>query len=233
MQKTIALALALAATLGAAARTDAAEPRSVSVSATGTVSAVPDMARIAVGVSARAPAAQAAADEAAARAQALLAALDSAGIAPADRRTQHIGIVPIHARDDRSAPLRIEGYEARQHFEVTVRDLARLGPLIDSLVKAGSATLGGIAFDVAARDSLLDEARRRAVAEARRLAALAAEAAGARLGQVLNLSLGGEGGYVPRPAMRTAAEPMAAPPMPVAEGTIDISASASATFALE
>lgn len=229
MKKHLAMALALAlAGHGAVA----ADQRTLSVTASGTVDAVPDMARLSVGVSARAQTAKAATAATAERARAVLAALDTAGIAAADRQTLQIGLVPVYARDDRGRPLRVEGYEARQDLSVVVRDLAALGPLMDALVEAGAGTLGGVAFDVADRDALLDEARRRAVTEARRIATLLAEAASAVLGPVQSLNMG-ETYMPPGPVMRANMAADAAPPMPVAEGTLAVTATVSASFLLE
>lgn len=228
MKTNLAVALAMAL---AAQTAGAAEPRTLSVSATGTVEAVPDLARLSVGVASRAQTARAATAETAGRTRAVLAALDASGVAAADRQTRQIALVPVHARDDRGRPLRLEGYEARQDLSVTVRDLAALGPLIDALVEAGAGTLGGIAFDVSDRDGLLDEARRRAVIEARRIAGLTAEAAGATLGPVQSVSLA-EAYMPPAPVMRAQMAAEAAP-MPVAEGSLTVSASVSAVFLLE
>jgi uncharacterized protein YggE len=202
----------------------------LSLTATGSVTAAPDVARLVVGVAARAPTALAASSDVARRTTAVLDALSAAGITEADRQTQHVGLVPLHARDERGAPLRIEGYEARQDLAVTVRDLGALGPLLDALLAAGAGSIGGIAFDVADREALLYEARRLAVAEARRLGALMADAAGATLGLPLSLTLSGDFGG-PVPMMRAAMAESA--PMPVAEGAITLTATVSATFALE
>lgn len=223
-----ALAGLLIAAQGAVAL--AAEPRTLSLTATGSVVAVPDIARLSVGVSARAVTAQAATAEVAQRTGAVLAALAAAGIADADRQTRHVGLYPLHAREERGAALRIEGYEARQDLAVTVRDLAALGPLLDSLLAAGAGTFGGIAFDVADRETLLDEARRRAVAEAQRMGALMADATGGRLGAPLSLTLAADHGG-PMPMMRAAMADAAT--MPVAEGEITLTATVSVTFALD
>lgn len=208
----------------------AEEPRTLSLTAVGTVTATPDVARLLVGVTARAATAQAAVADVAQRTAAVLAALTAAGITDADRQTRHVGLVPLYARDERGTPLRVEGHEARQDLAVTVRDLGALGPLLDSLLAAGAGTLGGIVFDVADREAVLDEARRKAVAEARRVAALMAEASGATLGLPLSLSLAGDFG-APAPMMRAAMADASA--MPIAEGAITVTATVSATFAME
>lgn len=199
----------------------------IAVDGRGTVTVAPDIAEIAVAVGARAPRPAEASAAVAARMRAVLAALDDAGIAPGDRQTRHLALHPVQRRDDRGAVLRVEGYEARQALSVTLRDLSALGAVLESLVGAGADEIGGIAFDASDRAGLLDGARRDAVADAQRTAALLAEAAGAGLGPVRSLALMRDHG-APRLAMRA----MADEAMPVAPGEITITAEVQAVFAI-
>ncbi|WP_129839950.1 SIMPL domain-containing protein [Streptomyces sp. RFCAC02] len=79
---------------------------------------------------------------------------------------------------------RFLGYECAASFAVEVRDLDLLEPLLVQVVDAGAHQIDGVTFDVAARGELQSRARRSAVADARAKAELYAEAAGARLGAV-------------------------------------------------
>jgi uncharacterized protein YggE len=225
--RTLLLAAACAAGLGAGAALAETPVRSVTVLGRGAAEAPPDMARAAFGVSARAPEAAEAWAEVARRAAAIIDAARAQGIADADIQTVSLTLRPVYAAARDEAP-KLEGYEARHALSVAVRDLAKLGPTLDAAAAAGANAFEGVAFDVADRAPLEDQARRAAVADARRTAGLLAEGAGARLGSAREITLLGGGG--PSPMMMRAAMDEA---MPVAAGTLTVSAEVSASFALE
>jgi len=104
-----------------------------------------------------------------------------------------------------------------------VRDLAKLGDLLDKVTVAGANRIDGIDFIVSNQEALLDEARRKAVADAKDKADLYARAAGFTLGKVINLVE--EGTPSPRPMARAAAPglAMAATPVPVEAGEMTLS----------
>ena len=79
------------------------------------------------------------------------------------------------------------GYQCQASFTVESGDLDGAQQLIIDLVGAGANEIEGVAFDVRAKADLRAEARRQAVAAARRKADLYAEAAGVRVGAVLHI----------------------------------------------
>jgi len=82
---------------------------------------------------------------------------------------------------------RFLGYECQAAFVVETRDLDGVQQLLVDLVEAGANEIEGVDFDVVGKADLRAEARRQAVAAARRKAELYAEAAGVRLGPVLHI----------------------------------------------
>jgi hypothetical protein len=109
-----------------------------------------------------------------------------------------------------------------------VHGVDKVGAVLDALVGAGANELGGISFGIAEPAPLLDDARRKAIADARRKAELFAREAGVALGRVLEIDESG-GGPVPVAYGRMMAEAVAAP---VAPGQLDLSASVTVTFAI-
>jgi uncharacterized protein YggE len=218
------------ASLSGMAAAQPATPRSLTLTASGEVSAAPDLARLEMVVQAEAATASAALSDAAQRLTAIFDTLDEAGIAGRDRQTREIRLDPVYERDERGNRVGLTGYRAMQAFLLTLRDLDRLGVVLDTLAGAGLDAFGGFAFDVADRAALLDEARRRAVQEARRIAALTAEAAGETLGAPISIDLLDERHNGPRP-MRAAVADEAL--MPVASGEITVSASVRVTYSLD
>ena len=224
------LALLLAAPISAPRADDG---RTVTVTGEGTVSAVPDTAMVSAGVVSQAATAAEALAANSASTAAVIERVKAEGVAPADIQTSSFSLQPVmvYPRPDsgeQSAP-RITGYTVSNTVTVRVRDLARLGALLDRAISAGANSVGGVEFQVSRQSELLDRARQQAVEDARRKAALYATAAGARLGSVLTLSE--QAGYTPpRPMYRLDA---AAAPVPVEAGQTELSLQVSATYRLE
>lgn len=233
----IALLLAALAALPLAAAPAAAQDaarRTIHVQGTGTVRAEPDMASIVAGVvtqAADARQALAANNEAVER---LFRALGNFGVAAADMQTSDFSIYPQmdHGREREGGPPRIVGYQVNNRVTVRVRDLAALGRLLDALIEAGANSIDGVSFGIEEIAALQDEARRRAVADARRRAALYAEAAGVALGPVLEVHEQGFARPPPQPMMAMA-EARDAGAVPVARGEQELVASVAMTFAIE
>ncbi|TDD81549.1 DUF541 domain-containing protein [Actinomadura darangshiensis] len=79
------------------------------------------------------------------------------------------------------------GYECQAAFSVESGDLDDVQPLLVDLVAAGANEIEDVGFDVTGKGEMRAEARRKAVAAARRKAELYAEAAGVRLGAVVHI----------------------------------------------
>jgi uncharacterized protein YggE len=71
---------------------------------------------------------------------------------------------------------------------VTIRDLDKLGELLDIVIAAGANTVNSVQFDVADKDEALKTARADAVKDAREKAQELADAAGVKLGDVQTIS---------------------------------------------
>jgi uncharacterized protein YggE len=68
-----------------------------------------------------------------------------------------------------------------------VRDLAKLGDLLDAAVKAGANNINSIQFDLADKTQALSQARAEAVKTAKTQAEELANAAGIKLGEIQSL----------------------------------------------
>jgi uncharacterized protein len=166
-----------------------APPRLISLSGHGEARAVPDMAVISLGVQASANTAREATSANNEAMTKVLAALKSAGIAEKDIQTSNFSISPRYDNDN-DGPSKVIGYDVSNTVTVTVRNLAGLGSVLDTVVSEGSNQMGGIAFDIANRGPVEDEARKIAVADARRKAEIYAAAAGVGLGRIVSITEG-------------------------------------------
>ena len=223
--------LSMLATAPAMARA-AGLPSLLSLTGHGEVKVAPDMATVSVGVvSQGANAAAALADNTKAM-TAVMAALKSAGIADKDIQTAGFSVQPRYEYGNNGQAPKLVGYDTTSSFDIAVRQLDRTGALLDVLVRAGSNQVSGIAFQVSEPDAALDEARRRAVADAKRKASVYAKAMGVGLGAVSQISEGAV--YRPPGPMRmrvVGAEPeMADAPAPIAAGEQTLSVDVNVTW---
>lgn len=199
----------------------------ITVSGSGQVEAPPDLASFTAGVQSEAVRAADALSATSASMQEVLSALQASGIEPEDMQTSELGVTPIWSDGAEGQP-RVRGYVASNIVMVRVRDITRLGAVIDAAGAAGANRLDGISFEVSAPRAHQDEARRLAVADARAKAEVLAKAAGVTLGAVL--SIHENGGRGPTPMFARAEMAMDAP---IAEGVVALGADVEIVYAIE
>ncbi|MWD27415.1 DUF541 domain-containing protein [Aquicoccus sp. SCR17] len=206
--------------------------RHITVTGHGEVETVPDMGVLQLGVTEQSAEPQAAMDAASDVAARILERLTGEGIAERDVQTSQISLNPVWSdRPNEYGERAITGYEATQTVTVRVRELDRLGEVMSAVVADGANRLNGLQLTLQDPDPVTDEARRRAVEDARARAELYAEAAGVKLGEIRAISEPGNGGGYPRPMME-AAFARAGDSAPVAPGEITISADIDMVFGI-
>lgn len=134
-----------------------------------------------------------------------------------------------HFKDGR--PPKVRGYTVSNTIRVQVKEIDKLGPLLDKVVNSGSNQINGIQFFVSNEDVLKDEARKLAVANAKRKAALYAEAAGVELGKVLSITESSHGGGRPVAMARTLTAEANA--VPIAGGEQQLGVNVTITWGLD
>ncbi len=195
------------------------------LSETGSVKTAPDMASIQIGVSTDAKEAKKALEDNSRKMTAVYEALKNAGIDKKDLQTSRFNLQPRYDYDKREngTPL-LTGYQASNMLSVTVRELDKLGSILDAVVKAGGTNVENISFGLDNPEALRDKAREQAVAKLKARASLYAKAAGVRPGRILEISE--SEGHMPVPVMARMAFDSAASaaslPPPVAEGQVDV-----------
>jgi uncharacterized protein YggE len=225
----LAAAVALAgALLTAPVLAQVVPPPTISVTGEATVSVPPDLAQIDGGVTSEAKTAREASEANNAAMGKVLQALKGAGIEEKDVQTSRLSLQPQSA-PNRTGPSAISGYRASNRVTIRVRDVAKVATVIDTLVGAGANEIGGINFVVSQASKLLDEARERAVADARRKAEIYAKAAGVMLGAPLSISE--ESNSAPVPYRRMAAG--MAVSAPVAQGEEMLAVTVSVSWAIK
>ena len=211
---------------------DTSNNRWVEVSGEGSVSAAPDFAQVTLGVTSTGKNAGEALAANAKAANALVSLIKAERIAPADIQTSEVSISPMFSQPSpgQASPAAITGYSVSNSVAVTVRDIARLGALIDKAVAAGANSVYAIGFGHNDPSALLDKARPLALADARRKAEIYADAGGARIGRLMVLTE--EVGPQPPVAFSRAYAAGAAAPTPIEAGEEKLTVTVTARFEL-
>ncbi len=183
----------------------------------GVVRVSPDYARINAGVTTRAKTVKEASDTNSRIMAAASSALLQSGVAQRDIQTSRFSVQPVYAPQEPPAEPKLTGYSVSNQVSINVRDLHKVGDLLDRLITAGVTNVGSISFLVSDQSKALDEGRAAAIADARRKAEIYAQASQLRLGEVAWVTE--DSGFAPPIAMRSAAaSPAMATSVPIAPG---------------
>ena len=198
----------------------------LSVSAQAEAKRVPDVATISAGVVTQAADANAAMRANAVQMDKVMAAIKAAGIADRDVQTSGVNLNPQYHYTENQPP-RITGYQANNTVNITVRDIGKLGKILDALVAVGANQINGPSFDIddKKKDAGYDEARRAAVEKAQARAEMYAKTLGVRVRRIVSISEG-SGFRPPMPmpmmAMAKMERDSAAPPIEPGESTLSV-----------
>ena len=170
---------------------------------------------------------------------AVMAALKSQGVEPKDIQTANFSIQPQYRHfqpkeDGTIDPPEVVGYEVTNTLMVKIRDVAKVGTILDRVVKLGVNQGGQISFTNDDPEEALTQARKQAVERAVAKARVLTEAAGVRLGRVIEIGERAEAPMPPQPMYRMAmAKEAASDAVPVAAGENTYTVRVDLTFALE
>ncbi len=170
------------------------------VSAHGETNRAPDLAQISAGVVTQNIDANSAMRANAQRMSAVIASLKQAGVAERDIQTSSISLEPQYKYIANQRPT-ITGYQVSNTVNVRLRDLAKIGDVLDALVKQGANSINGPTFTIDKPDAAMDEARTDAIKHAQARADLYAAATGLKVRRIVSISESGEVAQPPRPMM--------------------------------
>ena len=225
-----ALSVRTVSVTGAPATDTTPAAHTITVSANGKVTVVPDVARVNLGVTITRSSVKAARAAGAQSMTGIIAAIKALGVADADIQTTSLSLYPQYGGG--STP-KVVGYQISEQIQVTVRDLDKAGDVVDAATAKGATDVNGISFELADPVKALNDARAAAVAAARTSAQAMAGAAKVSLGAVVSIT----DATPPSPifygygALKSAgAADLATPVQP---GTQDLSASVTVVFEID
>lgn len=218
-----------------AARAQGADPTAHTITVVGTAqqSVTPDIAHVTLGVRSHgttAEASQKANDKAS---QALIAAIEAAGVKADDIQTVGYNLQPHYQPGGPDTPPKISGFDTTQSLDVTVHDITQVGAIVDAAVAAGANQVENIAYGVANPGQVEQQSYAAAIKDARARADAIASSLGVSISGVYSADVTGTSGGGPLPFGRLAtAVPSAAPSTPLQPGkqTIDTQVKVVYTF---
>jgi uncharacterized protein len=204
---------------------------SITVAGTGESHSKPDFAQVQLGVVTEAPTAAEALRKNNEAMSQLIVMMRKRGIEDRDFQTSQFNVSP-HYKYDKSQqePARITGYQVTNEVHAKVRNLLALGAFLDETVSLGANQIRGISFGVAEPSLLLDEARKKAVADAQHRAGIYAEAAGLKIGKPIRIEE--QTGSRPGPYPMAHMDAAAASAVPVAPGEQTFSVTVTVRYAI-
>ena len=228
--------IVLAIILSACGPAAASQPRTLNVSGNGSVSLTPDIAYIYIGIHTDDADLATAVSRNNTQTQALVDALKGAGIDLKDIQTSNFSVYTNSNQSFDKATGQTTGngtsYSVDNTVYVTLRDLTKLGSLLNTAVASGANNINSISFDVADKTAAMTQARQKAMTNASNLAAELAKTAGVKLGSIQSISysdnspipyygMGGGGASAPNASV------------PIQPGQTQISVSVSVTYDLK
>ena len=188
------------------AHAEEAKPGTITVSATGAADVAPDMAILDLSVQKEGKTAREALDLNNAAMGEVLSALKDGGIEERDLQTSNFNIQPryFYPKSTSGQPPKqpqIVGYIVSNSLTVRIRDLKRVGKILDTSVSLGVNNGGNIRFSTENPEPTVEAARKSAMARAVAKATTLTAAANVKLGRILEISEQNRG----RPRVRSMA----------------------------
>lgn len=231
------LAVVLVAAPTGSAQTIPVQPQpinGVSVLGAGTVLAQPDVARITIGVEVFDASLANAQAEAARRMDSVVAKLKADGIAENDIRTVSYTVTPQYDQQNNNPNQQVlRGYTVQNQVEVRTTNVAGLGTLVDDAVAAGATRIFGINFESSDVESLKNQARDLAMANAAAKAQQLARGGSVSLGKPIVIEESDASGVTPVQAVAPRAAAAPAPTTPIQPGQLQISTTVRVIYAIQ
>lgn len=118
----------------------------------------------------------------------ILAAMKGIGIDKADITTSNYSVYPMY-----DTPQRLTGYSGNVTISIKVRDTAKVPDVISSATNAGANTIQGVRFSIDDPNKIRQQAREKAIENAKQQAEQISKSLGLKLGKITNIMESGSG----------------------------------------
>ncbi len=159
-------------------------PQTVSFTGEGTVKAIPDTAKVQLGLITEGKDSISVQNENTSRMNAVIRFLKDQGIKDEDIKTSNYSLSPKY--DYNKGKSTLVGYIINQMLTITVRDLTKVGKVLDGSVSSGANEVNSVSLFVDKPEEMKNKAREDAVKQAKEKASTTSKLAGFRLGRVVS-----------------------------------------------
>lgn len=172
----------------------------ITVSDSGEVYAKPDLALVALSVVTEAKEVSEAISENSEKMNAVIAFVKGQGVEDKDLKTTNFNISPRYEWYQETTCLYppcpsgkrvLVGYEVTQSLEVKIRDMAKIGDILEGATKEGVNQVGDLYFTIDKEDELKSQARKEAIEKTKTKAEELAGQLGVKLVRIINFSESG------------------------------------------
>ncbi len=204
------------------------------VSGRGVVTVTPDIATLRLGIEAQAVSVAAAQSQASEAMDKVMTALTDNGVAEKDIQTQYFSIRQVTRWDRDDEEEVVVGYRVTNKVNAKIREIDKAGAVIDAVAAAGGdlTRIDSIDFSVDDPSAYYEEAREKAMADAKAKAEQLAELADGKLGKATYIS---ESSQIPTPRYVPGVvyeEVAIAVETPISPGEMEISLTVQVAYAI-
>jgi uncharacterized protein len=164
------------------------QPKTISVTGNAQVILAPDIAYVSIGVHSEAQTAEEAVASNNTQTQAVIDAIKAQGVDPKDIQTTNFSVYQQQKTNPTTGESLGTVFMVDNTVYVTIRDLTKIGSILDASISAGANNIYGITFDVQNKEAAMATGRDQAMTDAQTQAEQLAKAAGVTLGDVQNIS---------------------------------------------
>lgn len=203
----------------------------LNVSSNAEATRIPDVARISAGVVTQAVDSNSALRANAQQMDKVMAAIKKSGIAERDVQTSGVNLNPQYKYEDNKAP-QIIGYQASNTVNIKVRDISKLGHVLDALAENGANQINGPMFSIDQPEPVYDQARLDALKQAKTRADTYAKALGLRVVRIVSIDENNNGGFQPMAVLSAAPRAAKEFNSPISPGETTVSVTLNVVFEL-
>jgi len=204
------------------------------VTGQGKVTAVPDITTLRLGIEAQEASVAEAQTQAAEAMDNVMTALTENGVAKKDIQTQYFSIRQVTKWDRVKEEETVVGYRVTNMVTAKIRDIDKVGSIIDAVAEAGGdlTRINSIGFSVDDPSDYYEEARQKAMVDAKAKGEQLAELAGVTLGKPTYISEGISYPISPRDVVYEEAVAAPATETSISPGEMEISLSLQVAYAI-
>lgn len=205
----------------------------VSIEGTGKISATPDVAQVGLGVTTEGKSVKIAQDENTKKVNDIIKAVKELGVKSEDLQTSNYSIYPKYSYDRESGVSNIVGFTVSQSLSVKVRDLDKVGVILGKAGELGANQVGGVQFTIDDPQNLKDQARAKAIDNAKRKADELFKTLGVSVGRIVSFSEYSGGDIYPLKAYAEGFGVGGSPAPDIQAGSEEIQVNVSITFEIK